>query len=78
MNSDNTKGKYTATAVYMADADQRYHEGSQTSFGEFVDPSSNSDIMVYDNNQWFGYMSSKIKKMHTNLYKAWGMGGITD
>ncbi|KAA8622106.1 hypothetical protein SMACR_09659 [Sordaria macrospora] len=44
----------------------------------FVDASSNSDILVYDNNQWVGYMSGATKKTRSSLYAAWGLGGTTD
>ncbi|KAL8366609.1 hypothetical protein RB595_010461 [Gaeumannomyces hyphopodioides] len=44
----------------------------------FLDPGSNSDILVYDNNRWIGYMSEKIKAVRSRLYASLGMAGTTD
>ena len=44
----------------------------------FVDASSNSDILIYDDTEWVSYMSDKTKQSRSTLYKAWGMGGTTD
>jgi hypothetical protein len=44
----------------------------------FLDASSNSDILVYDDTEWVSYMSDKTKKTRSTLYKTWGMGGTTD
>ncbi|KAK3947971.1 hypothetical protein QBC32DRAFT_246732, partial [Pseudoneurospora amorphoporcata] len=68
MNSNAKKGIITGT-------------GSKRSgrvVASFVDASSNSDILVYDNNQWVGYMSAATKKTRSSLYAAWGLGGTTD
>ncbi|KAK8129159.1 chitinase [Apiospora kogelbergensis] len=78
-NSDATKGKCTDTAGYLADAEiAEIMRDSSRVVTSFVDPSSNTDVLVYDTNQWVGWMSEKTKRTRTNLYKAWGMGGTTD
>lgn len=78
-NSDATRGSCTDTPGYLADAEiEEILKDSSRVVKSFVDPSSNSDVLVYDNNQWVGYMSSRTKNTRASLYKAWGMGGTTD
>ncbi|KAK3398714.1 hypothetical protein B0T20DRAFT_411850 [Sordaria brevicollis] len=84
VNSNAKKGVCTGTAGYLADAEINEiisGTGSKRSgrvVTSFVDASSNSDILVYDNNQYVGYMSPATKKTRTALYAAWGLGGTTD
>jgi hypothetical protein len=44
----------------------------------FVDSTSNRHILVYDNDEWVGYMSAATKRARVNLYSAWGLGGTSD
>ncbi|KAH6616808.1 hypothetical protein C7974DRAFT_475193 [Boeremia exigua] len=80
--SDATPGKCTATGGYIADAEiadiiaDRKRSGRVVT--SFVDASSNSDILVYDDSQWVSYMSASTKKTRATLYTAWGMGGTSD
>ncbi|KAI9040038.1 uncharacterized protein KD926_008601 [Aspergillus affinis] len=79
LNSDAKKGKCTGTAGYIADAE--IHEilkDPSRVVKSFVDSSSHSDILVYDETEWVGYMSSATKKQRTALYSAWGLGGTSD
>jgi GH18 family chitinase len=82
MNSNAAKGKCTGTGGYIADAEiAEIMEGSKRAgrvVKSFVDSSSNSDVLVYDDTEWVSYMSSKTKKTRAALYSAWGMGGTTD
>ncbi|KAH6631034.1 hypothetical protein B0J18DRAFT_379787 [Chaetomium sp. MPI-SDFR-AT-0129] len=80
LNSDATKGRCTGTAGYIADAetDEIMADGGSRVVTSFIDATSNSNILVYDNNQWVSYMSFGIKKIRTSLYASWGMGGTTD
>ncbi|KAM7183708.1 hypothetical protein V8F20_012513 [Naviculisporaceae sp. PSN 640] len=82
MNSPAKKGVCTGTGGYIADAEIGEIMGNKKRAGRvvtsFVDASSNSDILVYDNDEWVSYMSPATKKTRTNLYKSWGMGGTTD
>jgi GH18 family chitinase len=82
MNSHATKGKCTDSAGYIADAEiAEIIEGKKRAgrvVKQFVDPTSNSDVLVYDDTQWVSYMSSNTKKTRSTLYSAWGMGGTTD
>ncbi|KAI8943235.1 hypothetical protein NX059_001257 [Plenodomus lindquistii] len=81
-SSDAMPGKCTNTAGYIADAEiAEIISGSKRAgrvVKSFVDTTSNSDILVYDDTQWVSYMSSATKKTRTSLYSAWGMGGTTD
>lgn len=82
INSPAKKGVCTGTGGYIADAEIGEIVGDKKRAGRvvasFVDASSNSDILVYDNDEWVSYMSPATKKTRTALYKAWGMGGTTD
>ncbi|KAM0331444.1 hypothetical protein ACHAQA_003120 [Verticillium albo-atrum] len=81
-----TPGRCTDTSGYIADAEIleiiRGGSGPKRQNGrvvtQFLDTSSNSDILVYDNNQWVGYMSESTKAVRTRLYAGLGMGGTTD
>ncbi|RYO77504.1 hypothetical protein DL766_004935 [Monosporascus sp. MC13-8B] len=44
----------------------------------FLDPGNNSDILVYDNNQWVKYITENTKRICLTLYANLGMAGITD
>lgn len=81
-SSQATKGKCTGTAGYIADAEIADIVNDQKRAGRvvknFVDTSSNSDILVYDDTQWVSYMSASTKKTRATLYSAWGFGGTTD
>lgn len=78
-NSDATKGVCTGTAGYIADAEiAEILEDSGRVVTSYLDSTSNSDVLVYDTNQWVGYMSASTKKTRAALYTAWGMGGTTD
>ncbi|KAK4249246.1 hypothetical protein C7999DRAFT_30299 [Corynascus novoguineensis] len=84
--SQATPGRCTGTAGYIADAEIKeiISGGSGSSkrqsrvVAHFLDTSSNSDILVYDNNQWVGYMSEDTKNVRSRLYANWGMAGTTD
>ncbi|KAK8012878.1 chitinase [Apiospora marii] len=82
INSPAKKGVCTGTGGYIADAEIGEIVGDKRRAGRvvtsFVDASSNSDILVYDNDEWVSYMSPATKKTRAALYKAWGMGGTTD
>ncbi|ETS75025.1 hypothetical protein PFICI_13509 [Pestalotiopsis fici W106-1] len=82
VNSPAKKGVCTGTGGYIADAEIREIIGNKKRAGRvvtsFVDDSSNSDILVYDNDEWVSYMSPATKKTRAALYTALGMGGTTD
>ncbi|KAL2127503.1 hypothetical protein VTI74DRAFT_10626 [Chaetomium olivicolor] len=85
LESHATPGRCTGTAGYMADAEINEiisggSGGKRQSrvVTHFLDATSNSDILVYDNNQWVGYMSESTKRVRSMLYTSWGMAGTTD
>ncbi|KAF3225838.1 hypothetical protein TWF106_001711 [Orbilia oligospora] len=85
LESRATPGRCTDTAGYIADAEineiiRGGPGGKRQSrvVTHFLDPGSNSNILVYDNNQWVGYMSEDTKRLRTTLYARWGMAGTTD
>ncbi|KAK4136083.1 glycoside hydrolase family 18 protein [Trichocladium antarcticum] len=85
LESQATPGRCTGTGGYIADAEinEIINGGSGAKrqnrvVTHFTDPGSNSDILVYDDNQWVGYMSARTKRTRAALYAAWGMAGTTD
>ncbi|KAL2868998.1 uncharacterized protein BJX67DRAFT_387104 [Aspergillus lucknowensis] len=78
-NSNAKKGKCTGTAGYIADAEIAEILNDQSRVvTHFRDDSSNSDILVYDDDEWVGYMGAELKESRTALYSSWGLGGTTD
>ncbi|KAJ3471898.1 hypothetical protein MRS44_001997 [Fusarium solani] len=70
LNSDAKKGKCTDTAGYIADAEiGDILKDTSRVVKHFVDSTSNSDILIYDDTEWVSYMSSSTKKVRENLYK---------
>ncbi|SPO01630.1 related to RF2 protein [Cephalotrichum gorgonifer] len=86
LDSHATPGRCTGTGGYLADAEineiisggSGAKRQSNRVVTHFLDTSSNSDILVYDDNQWVGYMSEKTKQIRSTLYASLGMGGTTD
>ncbi|KAJ0415607.1 hypothetical protein BJY00DRAFT_254467 [Aspergillus carlsbadensis] len=79
LNSNAKQGKFPGTGGYLANADiAEIMADSSRVVKNFVDTTSNSDILVYDNNEWLGYMSAKSKRARTTLYSAWGLGDTSD
>ncbi|KAH6617548.1 hypothetical protein F5144DRAFT_660933 [Chaetomium tenue] len=79
LTSNAKKGVCTGTAGYLADAEiAEIMQDPGRIVTSYLDSSSHSNILVYDNNQWVGYMDSATKKTRTALYAGWGLGGTTD
>ncbi|KGO73174.1 Glycoside hydrolase, superfamily [Penicillium italicum] len=80
LNSNAKKGKCTGTAGYIADAEiaEILNNPKRSVTQHFVDSSSNSDILVYDDTEYVSYMSAATKATRAALYKAWGLGGTSD
>lgn len=76
--SDAAQGPCTATAGYIADAEiyDILNDASRVN-QNYVDNVSNSNILVYDNNQWVGYMDPSTKATRQSLYQSLSMGGST-
>ena len=82
-----TPGKCTATGGYISDAEiKEILEGSTNGLlkregrvnQHYLDPTSDSDILIYDNDQWVAYMGPETKASRKSLYKGLNMGGTTD
>lgn len=81
-------GRCTGTGGYIADAEINEILAGSTTNGilkrdgrvsqHYVDPVSNSDILVYDIDQWVAYMSPLTKLSRQSLYKGLNLGGISD
>ncbi|THC95866.1 hypothetical protein EYZ11_004644 [Aspergillus tanneri] len=79
LNSNAKKGKCTGTAGYLADAEiAEIIKDSCRVVKSYVDTTSNGDVLIYDKDEWVGYMSAASKKTRTSLYAAWGLGGTSD
>ncbi|KAH8703812.1 hypothetical protein BGW36DRAFT_288853 [Talaromyces proteolyticus] len=77
--SNAEEGPCTATAGYIANAEIQDILNDPSRVNQnFVDDTSNTNILVYDNVQWVGYMDNNIKALRTSLYKSLNMGGSTD
>ena len=79
LQSEAKEGKCTGQAGYIADAeiDDILKDKSRV-VKHFVDSTSHSDILVYDDTEWVSYMSPSTKMARETVYKAFGMGGTTD
>ncbi|THC89510.1 hypothetical protein EYZ11_011044 [Aspergillus tanneri] len=76
---DAKKGKCTNTTGYIANAEiEEILKDPGRVVKSFVDSSSHSDILVYDDTEWVGYISSATRKARSALYAAWGLGGASD
>ncbi|RDH36197.1 glycoside hydrolase [Aspergillus welwitschiae] len=79
LNSDAKKGECTNTAGYLAGAEiDEIMKDSSRVVKSYVDTTSNSDILIYDNDEWVSYMSADTKRTRTTLYSVWGLGGTSD
>jgi hypothetical protein len=79
LESPAKKGKCTTTGGYIADAEiNEIIKDKNRVTKRYLDTTSHSDILVYDNTEWVSYMSSSTKMAREALYSAWGMGGTTD
>ncbi|KAK1826535.1 hypothetical protein QBC39DRAFT_396776 [Podospora conica] len=86
LESHATPGRCTGTGGYLADAEiaeiisggTHAKRDSGRVVTKFLDTSSNSDILVYDNTQWVAYMSESTKRVRTQLYASLGFAGTTD
>lgn len=79
LSSNARKGRCTGTAGYIADAEIEEILADESRVNRhFVDPGSHSDILVYDDTEWVGFMSPATKAERTGLYANWGLGGTSD
>lgn len=78
-SSQATPGECTQTAGYIANAEiNAILQNSSRVNHHYVDSTSNSNVLVYDDTQWVGYMDDDIKSSRTQKYQGLAMGGVTD
>jgi GH18 family chitinase len=77
-NSGATPGACTQTAGYISDAEIAAIKASTPGVKSWYDASSQSNMLVYNNNQWIAYMDSSNKANRTAYYKTLNFGGTTD
>jgi hypothetical protein len=44
----------------------------------YLDPSSHTNILVYDDTQWVGWMDDDVKASRIQTYNKLNMGGVAD
>jgi hypothetical protein len=72
-------GPCTGTAGYLSDAEIKQIIADPARVNQqYVDDTSQTNVLVFDNGQWVGYMSPEIKSSRQNLYQGMNMGGTTD
>lgn len=79
MTSTATKGPCTDTAGYISNAEIQdiINTPGRVNYN-YVDEKSHSNILVYDNTQWVGWMSPEIKARRSTMYQMVQMGGIAE
>lgn len=78
-DSQANPGPCTQTPGFISNAEiQAILANSSRVNQNFIDSASNTNILVYDDTQWVGWMSDGIKASRTSLYKNLAMGGTTD
>lgn len=78
-DSQATPGRCTQTSGYISNAEiEEILANSSRVNQNYIDTSSNTNILVYDDTQWVGWMSNGIKASRAALYKGLAMGGTTD
>ncbi|CAK7236302.1 hypothetical protein SEUCBS140593_009574 [Sporothrix eucalyptigena] len=87
--SDATPGPCTNTAGFLSDAEIKAilagtsESGSaggpsNTVTASYVDAASNSNILVYNGNQWVSWMSADVRASRTAQYQGLSMGGTAN
>ncbi|KGO76570.1 Peptidoglycan-binding Lysin subgroup [Penicillium italicum] len=68
-----------AEAGYIANAEiEAILANSSRVTASYIDLASDTNILVYDDTQWVGWMSDGIKASRRTLYEGLAMGGTTD
>ena len=83
-NSMALAGECTRTSGYIADAEIRQTQAimgmgwSDAKFVSTYDQASDSDIFIYNNDEWVAWMDVETKKRRIDLYKSLGFAGTSD
>ena len=77
-------GECTETSGYIADAEIRQIQAimdqgnSDATYESFYDEDSDSDIFIYNNDEWVAWMDTETKERRTDLYKSLNFAGTSD
>ncbi|KAJ5745883.1 glycoside hydrolase [Penicillium odoratum] len=77
-DSGATPGRCTQTAGYISNAEIDEIISTNPSVEILFDDDSDSDIIVYNDTQWVGYMTTTTKSTRTTYYQGLNMGGTTE
>ncbi|GAA82937.1 hypothetical protein AKAW_01052 [Aspergillus luchuensis IFO 4308] len=77
-DSGATPGRYTQTAGYNTNTEINKIIALNSTVQVLFNSGSNSDIIVYNETQWVGYMTNTTKSTRTSYYKDLNMGGTTE
>jgi GH18 family chitinase len=78
-NSGATPGPCTQTGGYISNAEINMIIGVNNSgLNQFSDAESDSDILVFNANQWVAYMTDQRKASRVARYKSLNFGGTSD
>ncbi|KAL4944609.1 hypothetical protein BDV06DRAFT_220125 [Aspergillus oleicola] len=72
------EGRCTKTSGYLANAEINEILDDNSSASHEYDQDSDSDIMVYDDNQWVAYMTDETRNRRINEYSGMNMGGSVE
>ncbi|RYP74900.1 hypothetical protein DL769_003913 [Monosporascus sp. CRB-8-3] len=72
-------GECTETAGYIADAEiLKIKEDDNYTVDQYYDHGSDSDIFIYNDVEWIGWMGPETKERRTGKYKALNFAGTSD
>lgn len=82
-NSSAAPGECTGQSGYIANAEiaeikDMADADVMGSYYEYHDDDSDSDIIVYNSDEWVAYMTDETKESRTVRYDKWFMGGTSD
>jgi chitinase len=81
-NSPAMKGECTGEGGYLADAEIRATRNAAEWWGEgyeaYYDKDSDSDIVIYNGDEWVAFMDHETKKRRVEEYRKLGFLGTTD
>ncbi|CAI7591731.1 unnamed protein product [Penicillium glandicola] len=77
-DSGATPGRCTQTAGYISNAEIDEIISTNPTVQILFDDDSDSDIIVYNDTQWVGYMTTTTKSTRTTYYQGLNLGGTTE
>lgn len=77
-DSGATPGRCTQTTGYFSNVEIYEIISTNPNVQVLFDDDSDSDIIVYNDTQWVGYMTNTTKSTRTTYYKGLNMGGTTE